>query len=401
MPSVGSRILLAAAVVATTLLPATPSSAAAPRQIDYRSWTTSTDFRSGTSAGVGVKVGALTISTPVAKRTVAGQAYDLGRWTSPWVSPGFGAAELIPSWVATTPGRTFIRTQVRGRTAAGATTSWDTISTWAADDTYLERSSGAAQPDDGTRVAYDTWQMAKGVTSWQVRVVLFRPTGRTATPTVTMIGAVATKLPSTIPATSKPTGVAAGTVLAVPRYSQMLHSGNYPRYDGGGEAWCSPTSVSMVLGYYGALPARSTYSWVPVKHKQGFVDAAARWTYDARLAGTGNWAFNTAYAGSRTGHAYVTRLPDLRAAERLIAAGTPVVASIAFSRGQLDGAPISATAGHLLVIVGFTKTGAVVVNDPAAPTNQTVRRIYPRGQFEAAWLRKSGGLVYVIGASAP
>ncbi|MFT4011698.1 MAG: C39 family peptidase, partial [Nocardioidaceae bacterium] len=176
--------------------------------------------------------------------------------------------------------------------------------------------------------------------------------------------------------------------------------GDYPQYDGGGEAWCSPTSVSMVLGYYDALPARSAYSWVPAKHKQGFVDAAARWTYDKRLKGTGNWAFNTAYAGTRTGRAYVTRLPDLRAAEQLIADGIPIVASISFARGQLTGAPISATAGHLLVIVGFTKTGAVVVNDPAAPTNKTVRRTYSRAQFEAAWLRKSGGLAYVIRAPA-
>ncbi|MFT4010240.1 MAG: C39 family peptidase, partial [Nocardioidaceae bacterium] len=253
-----SRIAAIATLLVVMALPIPPAAAAA-RHIDYRSWTSNADFEAGTRAGVVAKAGTLTISTPVARRTVAGRSYDLARWTSPWVSPGFAATELIPSWVAATPGRTFLRTQVRGRTAAGATTSWDTISTWAANDTYLKRSSGAAQPDDSTRVAYDTWQATKGVTSWQVRVVLFRPTGRTVTPRVKAVGAVASRLPSTIPATSKPTGVAAGKVLAVPRYSQMLHAGDYPQYDGGGEAWCSPTSVSMVLGYYDALPARSAY----------------------------------------------------------------------------------------------------------------------------------------------
>ena len=38
----------------------------------------------------------------------------------------------------------------------------------------------------------------------------------------------------------------------------------------------------------------------------------------------------------------------------------------------------------------------MVVNDPAASRNRTVRRTYDRGQFEDAWIPKSGGTVYVI-----
>ena len=49
-----------------------------------------------------------------------------------------------------------------------------------------------------------------------------------------------------------------------------------------------------------------------------------------------------------------------------------------------------------MVIVGFTAAGDVVVNDPAARTRAGVRRTYDRAQFERAWLRGSGGLVYVI-----
>ena len=87
---------------------------------------------------------------------------------------------------------------------------------------------------------------------------------------------------------------------------------------------------------------------------------------------------------------------DLREAERFIAAGIPLVASVSFSRGQLTGAPISATSGHLLVIAGFTSNGNVVVNDPAAPNNSSVRRVYDRGEFERAWLGRSSGTVYVV-----
>ena len=48
------------------------------------------------------------------------------------------------------------------------------------------------------------------------------------------------------------------------------------------------------------------------------------------------------------------------------------------------------------MIVGFTPSGDVVVNDPAAKTAAGVRRTYDRAQFENAWLPTSGGLVYVI-----
>ena len=42
------------------------------------------------------------------------------------------------------------------------------------------------------------------------------------------------------------------------------------------------------------------------------------------------------------------------------------------------------------------EVGDVIVNDPAAYSNSTVRRVYDRGQFERAWLRKSAGTVYVV-----
>ena len=48
------------------------------------------------------------------------------------------------------------------------------------------------------------------------------------------------------------------------------------------------------------------------------------------------------------------------------------------------------------MIRGFTATGDVVVNDPAAPTERSVRRTYDRAQLERAWLDGSGGTVYVI-----
>jgi hypothetical protein len=54
------------------------------------------------------------------------------------------------------------------------------------------------------------------------------------------------------------------------------------------------------------------------------------------------------------------------------------------------------TGGHLMVIVGFTEDGRLVLNDPFAPTNPEVRKIVGRAEWEAAWLNSSRGVVYVI-----
>ncbi len=398
--AVAALLAVATAAVLPGPLPTAAGAAPPARRIAYTSWDTAAAFARGTLDGVRADSGWLLLDRP----RLRWRGYDAGRWTSPWVRPGFSLTELVASWQARTPGDTWVQVAARGRTAAGPASSWDVLGRWAADDRQLRRTSLGAQPDDLARVAYDTL-VTGGLSAWQVRVTLFRRTGTAATPRVNRVGAMASRLPvtATVP-TSRPAR-ALGTVLPVPRYSQMAHAGTYRQYGGGGEAWCSPTSVTMVLGYYDALPPPRALAWVRPGHPDPEVVHAARMTYDRGLAGTGNWPFNTAYAGRWAGHAFVTRLRSLREAERFVEAGIPLVASVRFDRGELDGAPISATNGHLLVIVGFTRAGDVVVNDPAARSRAGVRRTYDRGQLETAWLRRSsaggsGGLVYVIRDSA-
>ena len=67
--------------------------------------------------------------------------------------------------------------------------------------------------------------------------------------------------------------------------------------------------------------------------------------------------------------------------QALVAAGVPLVLSLA---------------GHLLVLVGFTSTGNPVVNDPASPSNDEVRKIVDRRELETAWQTSSQGVAYVI-----
>ncbi len=393
-----SVLSLALALVgAMTVLPGPADAAPPARRIAVQHWATGAELKTGTSNGVIVSDGALVLDGTRAS----------GTWTSPWVTPGFSLTELIPSWQALTPGGSSIRVEVRGRTSE-RTGTWDSMAHWAFTDRRVQRASGTSQTDDLGKVSYDTW-VTGGVSAYQVRVTLLRPSGSADQPTVEAVQAMASRLPNVSSVATSDVGdapnPALGKVLAVPRYSQMIHEGEYPQYDGGGEAWCSPTSTTMVLAYYDALPPRSSYAWVNDGYDDPEVAHAARRTYDKTLSGTGNWAFNTAYAGGYTSQSFVTRLRSLREAERFIAAGIPLVASITFGRGELDGAPISSTNGHLLVVVGFKDNGDVVVNDPAAASNSGVRRTYDRGQFEDAWLKRyasgsslrgSGGLVYVI-----
>jgi hypothetical protein len=216
-----------------------------------------------------------------------------------------------------------------------------------------------------------------------------------AGPTVRSVSAVVSSLPGTVPATSRPLSPKPVS-LAVPGYSQMIHRGQDPEYGGGGEAWCSPTSLAMVLGYYRRLPPASAYAWANPSYADRWVNHLARLTYDHRYRGTGNWPFNTAVGATRVADAFVTRLPDLRTAERFLRSGIPLVVSIRFGRGQLSGAPISSSSGHLVVLAGLTATGNPVVMDPAASSDATVRHVYDRAQFERAWLGGSGGMAYVL-----
>ena len=400
--AIGFLLLLVAGAVLTDpvrherarLISSTTTTSAAHA---FRQVSTDAAWNAGTQEGTRVSGGSVTLGKPAGTLTYAGQRWSWARWTSWWVQPGQSFTQLIPSWNVVTPNGTWVQVQARVRSSTGRVSGWKVIASWATRDTGFRRTSAGRQADAVAGVSTDTLVAASGVslTGYQLRILPLRSTSSTATPTVRSLQAVASRPSSALPATSRP--LLPAKTLSVPRYSQMIHSGEYPQWGGGGQAWCSPTSLSMILGYYRSLPSHSNYAWVSSRYADPWVDHVARVVYDYGYDGAGNWAFNTAYAADLvSGDAFVTRLTSLREAEQFIAAGIPLAASISFSRGQLTGAPISATNGHLVVISGFTRSGDVVVNDPAAPNDASVRRTYDRGQFERAWLRNSSGTVYLV-----
>lgn len=370
--------------------------AAAPARHTYTSTDSQSAWLAGTRRGTTAVDGSLRLSRPVGTVTVGGKRFGWASWTGPWVTPEHGFTQLVPSWEARTPAGTWIAVQVRAKTSTGKITTWQGFGRWTRGNNLTFRRSLGGQDDGLSTVATDTLRAKPGVvfTAYSLKVQVHRAAGRTTTPVVDAVGAVVSQPAAALPPVSAP--ILPAKTLDVPAYSQMTHRGQYPQFGGGGQAWCSPTSLSMMLAYFGALPTAADYAWVNKAYADPWVDEVARRVFDDAYDGAGNWPFNTAYAATRLPQAAVTRFASLQDVERFIAAGLPVQVSISFASGQLGGAPIKGTDGHLLVVVGFTPEGDVVVNDPAAPTNASVRRTYDRAEFEAAWLRTSHGLAYVM-----
>jgi hypothetical protein len=158
--------------------------------------------------------------------------------------------------------------------------------------------------------------------------------------------------------------------LDVPALSQYVEA--HPNERG----WCSATSLAMLLHYHGAVVD---------------VPAVARAVHDASYGGTGNWSFNAAYAGALGLRAVVAYLRGIEHVAAFVEAGLPVAISISWTDGQLPGAPLEHSDGHLLVVRGVDGTH-VAVNDPAHPS---VATRYPRAALDEVFTA-TGGVAYLI-----
>jgi hypothetical protein len=422
----------APAVAASATAPAaeTPDAGGRPRTVparpvDYRAWTAYTDWRSGTAHGTHAVAGTrpgLRMAWPAGTtdytdpHTGATATWEYATWTGPVHRLTVPATEAVASWNAHTPAGTWLQVELRGTYSDGTDTPWYVMGRWAAGDQDIRRTSVDGQSDGRSTVWTDTLAVddpASGLrlVSYRLRLTLHRKPGTTLTPTVWRIGAMGSDIPDrfTVPASAPgPAGE-----LIVPRYSQEIHAGQYPEYDNGGEAWCSPTSSQMIIEYWGGRLTPEQLSWVDPSYADPQICHAARHTYDHQYAGCGNWPFNAAYAATfKDLQGVVTRLGSLTDLETLIAAGIPAITSQSFLESELTGAGYG-TSGHLMTVIGFTADGDVVANDPASPGNEAVRRVYRRREFENIWLRTkrynasgkvvsgSGGICYLYFPARP
>jgi hypothetical protein len=371
------------------------------------------NFEIGVHLGTTPTREGLAFAEPVGRRRYADphvegvrhRLYEWSAWLAPTVTPRHRFGRLVASWNARTPADSWLEVEVRTSADDVHWSRWYVLGRWAGSDVEIHPTSVPGQSDENAAVQTDELvaRRADGWSSYQLRVTLLRPAGSTTIPVVSLLGAVASgpdEGPDEAPrdgAAGRSGGVAHGVELTVPTYSQQLHRGQDPHLDQGGESWCSPTSTSMVLARWALGPTAGELGWVDPTYVDPLVNHAARFVFD-HAYGAGNWSFNTAYAAGYGTEAFVTRLRSLDEAERFIAAGIPLVASVSFTREQLDRSGYD-TAGHLLVIVGFDESGDVICNDPAShevADNAEVRVVYDRDQFTRVWQRSAGGMVYVI-----
>jgi hypothetical protein len=308
-----------------------------------------------------------------------GGSYKYGVAVSPvleWAQP---FDEVVPSFEANTPDGTWVTIKVRARIAGQWTRDY-VLGVWAFETNTVRRHSVDGQSDADGEVLTDTLVLARDADAVQLVVVLFSDRDG-VTPRVRALSAAAldtARAPRPDPGDPN----VHGTVLPVPGRSQMI-------YADGGEVWCSPTSVSMILAYWSDVLAEPLL--------RATVPASAALTFDWIYGGNGNWPFNTAYASAAANgrlHAFVTRFDSFAQLERLIGAGVPVAISISYQRGELGGSPINSTAGHLIVIKGFAANGDVVANDPAFGADDAVEVTYDRAELDRAWSH-SNRTVYV------
>ena len=292
---------------------------------------------------------------------------------SPVLTPNIAVDEVVASWNVDAPEGTGIGVGVRALYPGRSSTFYH-WGYWTALPGSRARMSVNGQSDADGEMRTDTLSFKQPARRLQVRLEIHGARG--VEPRVRWLGLSLLDRRGSHPPL-EPNRKAWGREIAIPERSQQ----DFP---GGEQAWCSPTSVSMVLAHWAQVGRHAAWDRDVLEVVAGVMDPA--WP------GTGNWSFNVAFAGSLPGlRAYVTRLGDFREIEDWTLAGFPVIASLDYDR--LRGIASTRSSGHLVVVRGFTGAGDVVINDPGI--SKPVRRVFARGDFVAAW-RASRNTVYLI-----
>ncbi|HON68554.1 MAG TPA: C39 family peptidase, partial [Phycisphaerae bacterium] len=319
----------------------------------------------------------VTIPAPRAATATADSPLEVV-YTSRVIETPFPFNDLVPSWNVELPEGTGFRVEIRmGRKAEDFWTPFYYFGVWGnaprPETRVIETSQGV--------IDVDTFRSTQAFDRIQYRFLL-TTSAAGKSPVIRRVGlafsntlgdeALAKQHRQPIDPGS-PSGWARR--LTVPWRSQKAED---PKIAG---SICSPTSVSMVLQFYGVN--------VPT------AEVAAN-VFDREYRIYGNWirAVQTAYQYGVAG--YLQRFGDFEAVKQHIAAGHPVIASIRVDEaGELRGAPYQKSNGHLIVIAGFDANGNLQVNDPAAKTIEAGVVTYAKEDMQKVWL-DHGGVGYVL-----
>lgn len=293
----------------------------------------------------------------------------LGNYESPEINSN-NFKDLVSSWNTETPEGTEIEVCFKVR-LEDRWSDWFSYGKWSI---HGNRGSIKGQKDTMAYMDVDIIKMIdeKEANGFKYRIKMTRNNASTKSPKIKAIWATLRLCQNTESALGESKNWI--RELDVPKRSQMV----VPKI---GNIICSPTSLSMVMEYYG---------------KKIDTEEAAAKVFDNGAEIYGNWSYNVAYAGSLGFAAFIERFASADDIKNKIAEDIPVIASIRTkSKEDLHGSPSAYPSGHLLVVRGFViKDGEeyVIVNDPAAMEHDTVRREYKLSEFERAWSR----IVYIL-----
>jgi len=283
---------------------------------------------------------------------------ERGSVRPPPFAPGTPFDRAVPFWNARTGdgGRVVVRARVlRGGQPLG---TWLTAATWSRDARGPRDAGGGP-----VRIDQDTLLVDGGADAIELEAVLERGG---AGPRLTRLGATTFSSRRAVP------GHARSPAERPPQLTGPYHSQRDEAPDIAMRI-CGPTSLAMALGACGIAtgPAR--------------VAAAAR-DPEGAIA-FGNWAYLAATAAEHGLASEVVAMEDLDELARALAPGRLAILSLSFGAGELSGAPVTQTDGHLVLARGFDEHGNVVVDDPAGRSAADGRVRYRPEELVRAWKR--------------
>jgi len=276
--------------------------------------------------------------------------------------------DLVASWNSNTPERTFVQLWVKVK-KNHTWSQWFSYGKWS--DNGRNIGSIKGQQDEIAKLETDLLRVNDGYAdAIQFKLDMYRDDAGVTSPRIRLVAFTWTPYEQ-----SKNRYVSDEIALNVAPRAQLP----VPEI---GNIICSPTSLATVMAYHRYVESTEQ------------VAAGAR---DNGAGIYGNWSYNIAYASEKGFTAWVQRCDSMEDVKQYLLKGLPVVASVRIAaKEELEGALSAYSGGHLLVITGLTQKDGqdyVLVNDPAAHSEEAVPRQYRLDQFNEAWSRRR---IYVL-----
>jgi len=295
-------------------------------------------------------------------RITSPEGYSEGMYTSPVVDIPRPATRIIPSWNISCNQNEGWRIEVQVKNAEGGLSPWFYLGS---DGTSaFNREKIVKCP--WAKVAVDNIILGKPATAVQYRV-LFR--GIRSSPSLRLFALAFRHGPPALDDTPDPELLKHSKPIAISCRTQYAEAKEIA------SRVCCPTSTSMVLEHLGIT--------IPT------AEVAARLFYREHDI-YGAWWAPPQFACQLGFKGWVRFFSCWMDVQEILAQGQPVIASIAFEKGELTAAPIPSTKGHVVLVTGFDEKGSVLVNDPANKRPENGPVVYDSREFAKAWFGHGG-----------